>query len=361
MRRNDKFSWMSDEENLRRQRFNKILLEPEQISLLIKLAEAVQSVPRNKLRKFIVIRADQGDFIDCPNNKQLEAYFGDVEALGREGLIALSQDSQAFDVTPLGLTYCDYLKDTGQIEKISSELQTDRKTEQEKESQDEANKQETKSSRKVDDVEFENVFRDNLIAFLISEKKFPRESMNHGIVAEAPDLDLAVAHPDTDDSLAVFDCKSGHYGKPSSELSESMAKAYKSGLVGILNPFAYIVIPSEKSNEDFVIFEVEGDGTSHEISYGDFPTYNQLLFESPLSDPCRRTCRNLTIFAKHEHGFSVDAPCQDYINLQIKENKRTAAQIHRLNDSDKNIALVLAGYQKDFPNQSFLIICLKAN
>ncbi len=199
------------------------------------------------------------------------------------------------------------------------------------------------------DEDFRNVFRENLIAFLINEKKFPRESLNHGIVAEAPDMDLAVAHPDTDDSLAVFDCKFGHYGKPYLEVSESMAKTYKSGLVGIQNPFAYIVHPSEESNEDFVIFEVEGDGASYEISHGDFPTYYQLLFASPLSDPGRRICWALTMLAKNQHGYDVHAPCQDYINLQIKKKKRTAAQIHRLNDSDKNIALVLAGYQKDFP------------
>ena len=213
-------------------------------------------------------------------------------------------------------------------------------------------KMETKTEAfggEVGDEDFRNVFRENLITFLITEKKFPRESLNYGIVAEAPDMDLAVAHPDTDDSLAVFDCKSGHYGKPSPEVSESMAKTYKSGLVGIQNPFAYIVNPSEESNEDFVIFEVEDDGTSYEISHGDFPTYYQLLFASPLSDPGRRICWSLTRLAKNKTGLNIYAPCQDYINLQIKKNNRTAAQIHRLNDSDQNIALVIAGYQKDFP------------
>jgi hypothetical protein len=200
-----------------------------------------------------------------------------------------------------------------------------------------------------DDEDFRNVFRENLIAFLVNEKKFPRESMNHGIVAEAPDMDLAVAHPDTDDSLAVFDCKSGRSGKPSPEVSQGMARSFKSGLIGIQNPFAYIVHPSEESNEDFVIFEVEDDGTSYEISYGDFPTYKQLVFASPLSNKGRRICWALTRHAKDEHGFSVHAPCEDYINLQIKKNGRTAAQIHRVNDAAENIALALAGYQEDFP------------
>jgi len=205
------------------------------------------------------------------------------------------------------------------------------------------------ASKGAGDDDFENVFRDNLITFLITEKMFPRESLNYGIVAEVPDLDLVADHPDTDDSLAVFNCKSGHYGKPSQEVSESIAKDYKSGLVGIQNPFVYIVYPSEQSNEDFVIYEVEDDGTSNEISYEDFPVYGQLLFESPLSAAGRRIYRELIRLAKDKHGFRVHTPCRDYIDLQIKKNKRTAAQIHRLNNSDDNISLVLAGYQKYFP------------
>jgi hypothetical protein len=78
-----------DEENWRNKKFKQILLEPVQKSLLIQLVEIVQSIPRDKLRKFIIIRADQGDLISCPNNKDIKAYIGDVETLGREGLIAL--------------------------------------------------------------------------------------------------------------------------------------------------------------------------------------------------------------------------------------------------------------------------------
>jgi hypothetical protein len=147
----DALNRMFENEKSRTQRFVQILLEPEQKLLLIKLAEIVRSIPRNKLQKFIVLRTTQGDSISCPNHKQLEAYFGDVEALGREGLIALSQNQNAFDVTPLGLAYCDYLKETGQVEKISSELVNDRKTKQEKEPQDKTNEQETKFSYDKDE------------------------------------------------------------------------------------------------------------------------------------------------------------------------------------------------------------------
>ncbi|MGB2808542.1 MAG: P-loop NTPase fold protein [Sedimentisphaerales bacterium] len=198
--------------------------------------------------------------------------------------------------------------------------------------------------------DLENIFRENLIAFLISEKKFPRESLSHGILAEAPDLDLTVTHPDTNSVLAIFDFKSENYRINSSKPSEFMAKVHKKGFVGEYNPFVYMVTPSKESNEEFVIFEVEDDGTSNRISYEDFPFYNQLLFASPLSGAGRRLYRSLIELAKDKHSLSIEARCKDYINLQIKKNKRTAAQIHRINNSDKNIALVLAGYQEVFPD-----------
>ena len=207
-----------------------------------------------------------------------------------------------------------------------------------------------KNDESKGDADFENVFRENLIAFLITEKNFPSESLNHGVLAEAPDLDLTVTHPDTDSFLAIFDFKSENYRINSSKPSEFMAKVHKKGFVGKYNPFVYMVTPSKESNEEFVIFEVEDDETSNEISYEDFPFYNQLLFASPLSGAGRRLCRSLVELAKDKHGLSINASCEDYINLQIKKNKRTAAQIHRLNDSDKNIALVLAGYQEVFPD-----------
>jgi len=103
-----------DEERRRNQRFRLILLEPVQKSLLIQFAEIVQGIPRNKLQKFIVVRADQGDVIHCPNRKSIEAYIGDIETLGREGLVAFSSD-RAFDVTPFGIAYCDYLKRAGPV------------------------------------------------------------------------------------------------------------------------------------------------------------------------------------------------------------------------------------------------------
>jgi hypothetical protein len=103
-----------EEERRRNQRFREILLEPVQKSLLIQFVEVVQNIPRNKPRKFFIVRADQGDSVFCPNTKSIEAYSGDIEMLAREGLVAFSSD-RAFDVTPFGIAYCDYLKRTGPV------------------------------------------------------------------------------------------------------------------------------------------------------------------------------------------------------------------------------------------------------
>ncbi len=86
------------------------------------------------------------------------------------------------------------------------------------------------------------VLKDNLIAFLVSEKKFPRESLNQSIYAEAPYIDLAVTYPDTDNILAIFsfiktEIDSISFRKP----SEILAKVHKVGFVGEYNPFVYTV------------------------------------------------------------------------------------------------------------------------
>ena len=213
-----------------------------------------------------------------------------------------------------------------------------------------ANDYDTKDKRSNEDREFEdedfrNVFRDNLITFLINEKKFPRESLNYEILAEAPDLDLAVKHPGTDEFLAIFEFKHGSIEVSSKNINNILNK-HKKTIVGRYNIFVYIVHPSKESNENFSIYKVEENKIT-DVSYEKFPTYNQLLFASPLDAPGRRICRALIELAKDKHGFSIHTPCQDYIDLQIKENKRTAAQIHRLKESDKNIALVLAGYEEE--------------
>jgi len=197
----------------------------------------------------------------------------------------------------------------------------------------------------------EKVLRHNLVAFLVSKKEFPRNSLDRGM-AHYPYNFLTVTHPETNIPLVIFNIKAIGHARGLHETSEFMTKVHKVGSVGKYNPFLYFVSASEESNEVFVIreIEIEDEDNSNIISQEDFPTYTQLLFASPLSDKGRRTYRELYRIAKHRLGFVVHTPCQDYIDLQIKENKRTAAQIHRMKDSEENIALVLAGYQENFPD-----------
>lgn len=93
--------------------FENILLQPEQKELLAIIVEAARNVPRHQRQKFIVIQADQGDFIHHPAlGKSTEGYLGDVETLDRVGLLALSyrRGTPLFDVTPLGFEYYNYMK-----------------------------------------------------------------------------------------------------------------------------------------------------------------------------------------------------------------------------------------------------------
>lgn len=88
-----------------------IILEKEQNDLLIALVEAARQQPREQREKFFVILSSQGTHIlgleDFPN-----AYKGDVEILGNEGLLNTyytSKGTLTFDVTPLGFRYYEHL------------------------------------------------------------------------------------------------------------------------------------------------------------------------------------------------------------------------------------------------------------
>lgn len=95
--------------------FDGVLLEPEHVELLCALVEAARNVPRSQREKFIVIQTHGGDFIRHPGLAGWDGtlYLGDVEALGREGLLAITygpQGSTLFDVTPRGFAYYDHVK-----------------------------------------------------------------------------------------------------------------------------------------------------------------------------------------------------------------------------------------------------------
>ena len=92
-----------------------ILLEQEQKDLLCKFVEAVRKVPREKREKFYVLESFDGTEILHPGweGEENTVYKGDVEALGRENLIAITYNSDGnlkFDVTPLGFKYYEEIK-----------------------------------------------------------------------------------------------------------------------------------------------------------------------------------------------------------------------------------------------------------
>ncbi len=197
-----------------------------------------------------------------------------------------------------------------------------------------------------DEYSFRTAFKNFL------EGKGYSDSLSEEAVFENEIIDIVVSHPEVDSPMAAFVVAPfGHIRLPDTAKSvhEILVKTLKVGFIGIYNPFVYIVKPSKDSKYVFEILEYDSDGEANRVLEEDFPTYNQMLFASPLSGAGRRLCRSLVELAKDKHGLSVHAPCQDYVVLQIKKNKRTAAQIHRLEGSNKNIALVLAGYKEVFP------------
>lgn len=95
--------------------FDDIILEPEQEELFMELVEIERSVPRKKRRKFMVSRTHDGDSIIHPGvKKKIDFYFGDVEILADRGLLYMTpigKGSLAFDITPEGFCYYEYLKE----------------------------------------------------------------------------------------------------------------------------------------------------------------------------------------------------------------------------------------------------------
>jgi len=94
--------------------FNHLLLEPEQEELLFSIVEAVRNTPREERRKFLVAQTLRGDSLIHPGIKgEGRIYYGDVEELGRQGLLAIgfgSTGSPNFDITSLGFRYYEHLK-----------------------------------------------------------------------------------------------------------------------------------------------------------------------------------------------------------------------------------------------------------
>ena len=92
-----------------------ILLEPVQKELLITVVEASRNTPTDKRQKFLVSQTHGGGDLIHPSvpKDKTQVYFGDVEALDQEELIALGYSSRgtpSFDVTPQGFKYYEYLK-----------------------------------------------------------------------------------------------------------------------------------------------------------------------------------------------------------------------------------------------------------
>lgn len=118
----------------------------------------------------------------------------------------------------------------------------------------------------------------------------------------------------------------------------------------IRNLPCFVIFAIEDKELPFYIWEYDDNEEPTEILNEDFPAFKQLLFTSPLSNKGRRIYKALMNIVKNDHDVAIYISCEDYINLQIKKNNRMAAQIHRINNSDENIALVLAGYQENFPD-----------
>lgn len=110
-----------------------ILLEPEQKGLIAVLVEAARNVPREQRQDFIVFPMMLGDLLSSIRHPGLpsgsvKAYEGDIKALAREGLLAISEKRGIlyFFVTSEGFKYYEELKHQAgkPIERIEQEVKS---------------------------------------------------------------------------------------------------------------------------------------------------------------------------------------------------------------------------------------------
>lgn len=94
--------------------FDRILLEPEQTELLARFVEAVRSVPSGRRQPVLVIQHMGGtDAIHPGWQPGTPVYIGDLEMLGRRGLLHLTWPDRyttKVEVTPEGFAYYAELK-----------------------------------------------------------------------------------------------------------------------------------------------------------------------------------------------------------------------------------------------------------
>lgn len=107
---------------------NEILLEPVQKELLMTVVEAARNMPIDNRQKFFVAQSFGGDDLIHPSvtKDKTHIYFGDVEALAREELLALGYGpggTPSFDVTAKGFKYYEYL-----MEKLGEPVERIEKT-----------------------------------------------------------------------------------------------------------------------------------------------------------------------------------------------------------------------------------------
>lgn len=96
-----------------------IQLEKEQQDLLSKFVEAFRNVPSDQRRPFLIIPSDESNFATVRHagfpGGTLAAYEGDMDTLGRKGLIDLSAEVgvsvYTFDISPEGFAYYRQLRE----------------------------------------------------------------------------------------------------------------------------------------------------------------------------------------------------------------------------------------------------------
>jgi hypothetical protein len=116
----------------RDKRFDKVLLEPDQIEIFELMAEAARSLPKDRRQKFHLLGVASSHLHvlvhDAISPDHPGVFEGDIEALADAGMLSRSSvgGHAAYDITPFGYQYFEFLKTTkgAPIERIAREVRS---------------------------------------------------------------------------------------------------------------------------------------------------------------------------------------------------------------------------------------------
>jgi len=216
--------------------------------------------------------------------------------------------------------------------------------------------------RKFEDWPDERKLRELFVKYLIEKKNYRREWLKGEKLTKTRSTrtELSVYDPEEKKTIAIIE-----FEVTSDREKLARAKEHLLSYTEVTLPkmFGYIVCwAEEKSEEGILIFEVEKEKELREVSFGDFPTFEEFKqratgkkltlfnFRTGLDLVGSEICDKIIDLAGDSNfGLYAEDVDESYANLRLEGSKKTdnvAVQIHKYGENENQIALAVVGPMK---------------